>query len=86
MKALLNLNIHTSYFTHVWIIRTNSSQRVRNSHEFATDFERVCHTQVAWMRILHIARNTHKKLPFCCIRIFHMYFIILFNNFVNRKF
>ena len=47
--ALLNLNIHTSYFSHVWIIRTNSSQRVKNLHEFVTDFERICHTRVTYM-------------------------------------
>ena len=48
VQALLNLNIHTSYFLHVWIIRTNSSQREKNSHEFVTDFERIFHTRVTY--------------------------------------
>ena len=45
-RAVMNLNIHTSYFSHVWTIRT--IQRVKNSHEFVTDFERICHTRVTY--------------------------------------
>ena len=52
-QALLNLNIHTSYFSHVWIIRTNSSQRVKNSYEFVRDFKRICHIRV--MCVFHIS-------------------------------
>ena len=47
--ALLNLNIHTSYFSHVWIIRTNSSHTVKDSHELVTNFEHMCNTCVAYV-------------------------------------
>ena len=35
--AVLNLNIHTPYFSHVWINRAS-----------VTDFERICHTRVTY--------------------------------------
>ena len=38
------------------------------------------------MRILHIARNTLKKLHFYCITNFSHVIYNLFNNFVDRKF
>ena len=86
VSAVWNLNIQTSYFSHVWIFRTNSSQRVKNSCEFVTEYERICHTCVT--HTFHTsfigsmnANSSHcskypKKLPFCYIRFFHICFII----------
>ena len=45
-RAALNLNIHTSYFSHVWTIRTNTA-----CEEFAWirhRFKRICHTRVTY--------------------------------------
>ena len=61
-------------------------QRVKNSHEFVTDFERICHTRVTYT--FHTSfigsinansshsQNTPKEGAFLYIRIFYMYFII----------
>ena len=38
------------------------------------------------MQILHIARNTHKKVAFLLHTNFSHVFHNLYNNFVNRKF
>ena len=62
-------------------------QRPKNSHEFVTDFERICHTCVTYTfytsfiggmnaNSSHCSKYPFKKLPFCYVRIFHVYFII----------
>ena len=96
IKAVLNLQIHTSYFSHVWIIRTNSSQRVRNSHKFGTDFEHIaCDIYVPYQFIGSInAIYSHgskypympKTVVFLLHTKFSRVFHNIFNNFMNRNF
>ena len=43
-RAVLNLNIHTSYFSHVWTIRTNTAceEFARIRHRFPTHLSHTC--------------------------------------------
>ena len=71
-------------------------QRVKNSHEFVTDFQRICHTRVTYTFYTSFiggmnANSSHcSKYPFkSCLSVtyefFSRVFHNLFNNFVNRK-
>ena len=70
----------------VWRIRMSSSQI---SNAFVTHvwhIRSIPILHIAWLRILHIARNTPKKVAFLLHKNFSHVFLNLFNNFVCRKF
>ena len=49
-RAVLNLNIHTSYFSHVWTIRTNTAceEFARIRHRFPTHLSHTCDIYVLY--------------------------------------
>ena len=84
-RAALNLNIHTSYFSHVWTIRTNTAceEFARIRHRFQTHLSHTCDIYVLYQfyrwhecKFFTLLEIPLKKLPFCYVRIFHVYFII----------
>ena len=84
-RAVLTLYIHTSYFSHVWTIRTNTAceEFARIRHRFPTHLSHTCDIYVLYQfyrwhecEFFTLLEIPLKKLPFCYVRIFHVYFII----------
>ena len=72
-------------FSHVWTIRTNTAceEFARIRHRFQTNLSHTCDIYVLYQfyrwhecEFFTLLEIPLKKLPFCYVRIFHVYFII----------